>query len=55
MVPRDAAPWSIVSALGVILGVWRNASALGVVDDGLWDAIDAAWGSVVGVMSGYSA
>jgi hypothetical protein len=54
LLPIDAAPWNTMAAIGVILGLWRNACALGIVDDGLWDAVDAAWGSVVGAMAGYS-
>lgn len=30
-----------------INGLWRNACALGVVDQKLWDVIDDAWGVVV--------
>jgi hypothetical protein len=32
-----------------VLGLWRNACALGVCDESLWDAINVAWAAVVGV------
>jgi hypothetical protein len=35
----------------IINGVWRNACALGVRDDKLWDAIEASWEIVVGAMN----
>jgi hypothetical protein len=34
----------------LINGVWRNACALGVRDDKLWDVLGVAWGVVVGAM-----
>lgn len=30
-----------------INGLWRNVCALGVFDDGIWDALDVAWDAVV--------
>jgi hypothetical protein len=35
-----------MATICVILGLWRNACALRIVDDRLWDAVDAAWGSL---------
>jgi hypothetical protein len=35
----------------IINGVWRNACALGVHDDKLWNSIEVAWEAVVGAMS----
>jgi hypothetical protein len=26
-----------------ITGIWKNACALGIFDDGLWDTLDLAW------------
>jgi hypothetical protein len=34
----------------IINGVWRNACALGVRDEKLWDCVEAAWEVVVGAM-----
>jgi hypothetical protein len=28
----------------IINGIWRNACALGICNDNLWDAIEASWG-----------
>jgi hypothetical protein len=30
-----------------INGLWRNVCALGVFDDGIWDALDVAWDAVL--------
>lgn len=42
---------SLASHSMIINGVWRNACALAVRDDKLWDAIDVSWQVVVGAMS----
>ena len=34
----------------LINGVWRNACALGVYDNKLWNAIEVTWGAIVGAI-----
>ncbi|TDL17984.1 hypothetical protein BD410DRAFT_793657 [Rickenella mellea] len=43
---------ALLRSLGAINGVWRNACALGVSDDGLWNALDAAWETVLCALEG---
>ncbi|TDL23119.1 hypothetical protein BD410DRAFT_747729 [Rickenella mellea] len=50
----NSAP-SLLQSLGAINGVWRNACALGVSDEGLWNALDAAWETVLGALEGVKA
>lgn len=35
----------------IIGSLWRNARALGVLDDGLWDAINLSWASIIGAIA----
>jgi hypothetical protein len=36
------------AAAARVHGLWRDACALGVNDEGFWDALDAAWSIVMG-------
>ncbi|TDL23099.1 hypothetical protein BD410DRAFT_769531 [Rickenella mellea] len=46
---------ALLQSLGAINGVWRNTCALGVSDEGLWNALDAAWETVLGALESVKA
>lgn len=42
---------ALLKKVGFVMGLWRNAYALGVYDSGLWSTLDAAWAVLLGAMA----
>jgi len=43
-------PHALLMHAMTINGLWRNACALGVFDDQLWEVLDLAWDAVLGAL-----
>lgn len=42
---------ALLKKVGFVMGLWRNAFALGIYDSGLWSTLDAAWAVLLGAMA----